>query len=285
MAVYSIRYQTENIYDSPVKEAYLNFLVIPLETENQHCTNLKISNSLSVNPQYGESLYGAKSVLFRIKGPFSSFKLSMEVTVEKETWNFPLLKNLPVEKERNILNDHYFKLKNEDFIIHTKLTDAEGIALPDETKILPHESVFQYVQRINAFVRGFLSYETNVTTPHTTVREIVELRKGVCQDYSHLFIAIMRLNFIPTRYVSGYLNQGREFIGATAMHAWVEVYIPETGWIGIDPTNNLFVNEHYIKVSHGSDYIDCMPVKGIYLSDGGGSTTYEVQIAEKHDNQ
>lgn len=285
MIVYTIRYHTENTYDSPVYEAYLNFLVIPLETEDQHCSGLIITNNLLALPQYSESLYGAKAILYRLIGPFSAFRLTMEIRVEKEEWVFPVLKSLTIEEEQKVLHDDYFKLKNEDYIIHTKLTDAGNIVLPQETSLLPNETVFMYTQRMNAFVQRFLVYQPNITTPHTTVREIVELRKGVCQDYAHLFIAIMRLNFIPVRYVSGYLNQGRDFIGAAAMHAWVEVFIPETGWIGIDPTNNLFVNEHYIKVAHGSDYLDCMPVKGVYRSDGGGTTMYKVNILEQHHHQ
>jgi transglutaminase-like putative cysteine protease len=59
------------------------------------------------------------------------------------------------------------------------------------------------------------------------------------------------------------------------------VYIPSAGWLGIDPTNNIFVNEHYIKVAHGCDYIDCTPVKGVYLSNSGGTTSYTVQITEQ----
>jgi transglutaminase-like putative cysteine protease len=281
MTVYNIRYQTVNNYNSPVNEAYLNFLIIPLESDDQHCVELSIKNNLNARAQYSDSLYGAKLALFHLTGNFTSFELSMDVRIEKREWNFPTFKNLSIEEERKILNDEVFKLTNDDFIIHTKLTEIEGVSFPTEIDLLYNETVFKYIQRINAFIQGFLSYEINTTTPQTTVREIVQQRKGVCQDYSHLFIAIMRNNAVPARYVSGYLNQGKQYIGASAMHAWVEVYIPETGWLGIDPTNNTFVNDNYIKVAHGSDYIDCMPVKGIYRSDSGGTTLYTVKITEQ----
>jgi hypothetical protein len=284
MIIYNIQYQTENTYECPVNEAYLNFLIMPLETDDQHCSNIVVNNSLSLNPHHSKSLYGANMMCYRLLGSFTSFSLTMNVQVEKRIGHFPVFKNISVEEEQKILLDDYFKLKNEDFIMHTKLTDAGGIELPKETMRLSHESIFKYVQRINTFVQSFLSYQTNVTDTKTSVREIVKLRKGVCQDYAHFFIAIMRLSLIPARYVSGYLSQGQGFIGAAAMHAWVEVYIPETGWIGIDPTNNRFVNESYIKVAHGSDYIDCMPVKGVYRSMAGGTTSYSVEIQEK-DNQ
>jgi hypothetical protein len=281
MTLYNIRYQTVNNYNSPVNEAYLNFLIIPEDTEDQHCSNLTITNSLNVKAQYSDSLYGAKAALFRLKGSFTSFELSMDVQVQKQAWHFPTFKNLTVEEEKKILHDDFFRLKNEDFVIQSKLTEIHHSLLPPQTELLPNEVVFKYVQRINSFLQGFLTYEVNATIPQTKVPEIIQLRKGVCQDYAHLFIAIMRHYSIPARYVSGYLNQGKHYIGAAAMHAWVEVYIPATGWLGIDPTNNIFVNDNYIKVAHGSDYIDCMPVKGIYLSNGGGTTLYTVNITEQ----
>jgi transglutaminase-like putative cysteine protease len=281
MALYNIRYETVNNYNSPVNEAYLNFLIIPQETEDQHCFNLNIESNHKAEAQFSETLYGAKAALFRLKGPFILFELTMTVQVEKLLWSFPTFKNISIGDERAILEDHIFKVKNKDFIIPTTLTEIDANQLPPETFIFPSETVFQYVQRINTFLQYFLSYEANVTTPTTRLPDIIQLRKGVCQDYSHLFIGIMRHNSIPVRYVSGYLNQGKQYIGAAAMHAWVEVYIPSTGWMGIDPTNNIFVNEHYIKVAHGCDYIDCTPVKGVYLSNSGGTTSYTVQITEQ----
>src|ERR1700677_1460872 len=110
MTVYNIRYETENNYNSPVNEAYLNFLIIPEETDEQHCFNLSISNSLKAKVQYNDSLYGSKGALFRLRGPFTSFNLSMNVSVEKESFSFPALKNLSVSDEKNILNDELFKL-------------------------------------------------------------------------------------------------------------------------------------------------------------------------------
>ena len=118
-----------------------------------------------------------------------------------------------------------------------------------------------------------------------TMREANEalgLKKGVCQDYAHIFIAMARANKIPARYVSGYLNQGKKFLGASFMHAWVEAYVPQLGWVGFDPTNNLLVDENFIKVSHGADYIDCTPVKGVIRrSSGETKSSYQVRVVEQ----
>ncbi len=91
----------------------------------------------------------------------------------------------------------------------------------------------------------------------------------------------MRKTGLPARYVSGYLNQGTEYRGSAFMHAWAEVMIPELGWTGFDPTNNLIVNNNYLKVSHGSDYSECGTLKGIVRSNGTNKTEYTVQVVEQ----
>src|SRR5690606_35595902 len=104
-------------------------------------------------------------------------------------------------------------------------------------------------------------------------------------DYTHIFIGMCRYNGIPACYVSGYLNQGMDFVGSTLMHAWVEAFIPGVGWVGFDPTNNLLVNEHYIKVSHGADYADCSPIKGVLKTNGENKTSYQVKVFSQQAQQ
>src|SRR5690606_3359672 len=134
----------------------------------------------------------------------------------------------------------------------------------------------------NKHTNKLLSYHKNITTVATTASEALKLKKGVCQDYAHLFIAFSRANRIPVRYVSGYLNQGKKFFGSSFMHAWVEVYIPALGWVGFDPTNNLLVDENYIKVAHGADYLDCAPIKGVLKSIGQESKSdYQVKVVQQ----
>jgi transglutaminase-like putative cysteine protease len=128
-----------------------------------------------------------------------------------------------------------------------------------------------------------LEFDPEPTNVHTTVCEAIELGKGVCQDFTHLFVAIARKNRIPCRYVSGYLNQGGNLIGSAAMHAWVEAFIPGNGWHGFDPTNNLLVDMNYIKTAHGVDYSDCSPIKGVLKTSGDNKTSYNVKVRPRSD--
>jgi transglutaminase-like putative cysteine protease len=140
------------------------------------------------------------------------------------------------------------------------------------------KSIYENLLELNHWVYIQIYFKTGVTNIDSLLNDIIENRHGVCQDFSHLFIAISRLNNVPTRYVSGYLHQGDGFFGDSQMHAWAEAFIPTIGWIGFDPTNNLLANHNHIKVSYGKDYNDCTPLKGIVYSQGKNETKYSVEV-------
>jgi transglutaminase-like putative cysteine protease len=103
---------------------------------------------------------------------------------------------------------------------------------------------------------------------------------GVCQDFAHLMLSICRRQQIPSRYVSGYLYTGiggNDLVSGDASHAWIECLLPGGHWIGFDPTNNLVVNDKYIKVQHGRDYSDVPPLRGIYR----GASAQELDVIVK----
>jgi transglutaminase-like putative cysteine protease len=102
---------------------------------------------------------------------------------------------------------------------------------------------------------------------HSSVQDCLATSAGVCQDFSHLLLSVLRMRGLPARYVSGYLVSGTDLervIGGQASHAWVQVYIPETGWIGLDPTSGSFNESRHILIARGRDYGDVPPVRGVY---------------------
>lgn len=124
-------------------------------------------------------------------------------------------------------------------------------------------------------------YDPRATSVATPVAEAFRLRRGVCQDFAHLAIACLRAQGLPARYVSGYLltrpREGAErLLGADASHAWLAVWIPERGWVDLDPTNDLVVGEEHVTVAWGRDYGDVAPVSGTLF--GGGRHTVEVAV-------
>jgi transglutaminase-like putative cysteine protease len=134
---------------------------------------------------------------------------------------------------------------------------------------------------LNSHLFHLLEYSPESTDVNTPIEDILKIRKGVCQDFAHLFISVCRQNKIAARYVSGYLNQGAGFTGASQLHAWVEVLIPELGWIGFDSTNNLLADHHYIKIAHGTDYRDCSPIIGVLESTGNQKSIHSVTVTNQ----
>jgi transglutaminase-like putative cysteine protease len=132
------------------------------------------------------------------------------------------------------------------------------------------------------YIHRHFTYAPAATTVHTHMREVLRLRRGVCQDFAHVLIGICRSLKIPTRYVSGYLYNGPadRLRGAQATHAWAEVYIPGRGWLGLDPTNGGQPDGRYVKVAVGRDYGDVSPLRGTYRGTSQRRMTVEVQVNE-----
>lgn len=134
---------------------------------------------------------------------------------------------------------------------------------------------------LTARVHADFEYDPTATTVSTPVHEVWERRRGVCQDFAHLQIAMLRSLGLAARYVSGYLRTipppGRErLVGADASHAWVSVYCGAAGWIDFDPTNDCIPGPDHVTLAIGRDYADVTPVQGVFV--GGGTHTLEVSV-------
>jgi transglutaminase-like putative cysteine protease len=122
----------------------------------------------------------------------------------------------------------------------------------------------QQVQAVGAYIAKRFEYRKNVTTYDSTTEDFLAIGAGVCQDFAHLMLGLLRLRGIPCRYVSGYLHVERKKLEPSQSHAWVEVHSPGSGWVPFDPTHNRAVDERYVVVGHGRHYDDVPPNKGIY---------------------
>lgn len=280
MLNYTITYETDNQYEQPVNGAVYQCLVLPSDVLGQELVNKKITHNTGAEVMFSENPFGFRLFRVRIKEPFQHFNLRMTCHVKKASVNpFELHSNLSGEQQWKKYNSLAFKVAHCFFIKQTTRTYLEKNDVP---AVLRQEmlsiSPFEWLQQLNTGVYNFLSYHPEATNVYTTAREAIKGRNGVCQDYAHIFIGIARMNGIPARYVSGYIHQGVGFSGDSQMHAWVEVFIPEEGWKGFDPTNNVLVDHNYVKVAHGTDYDVCSPFRGVLSTMGGQSTSHTVQV-------
>ncbi len=134
--------------------------------------------------------------------------------------------------------------------------------------------VLEAARELNTLIHREFAFDTAATHPATPLEEFIQIKRGVCQDFAHLAVAVLRAAGLPGRYVSGYLltnpppGQPRQ-VGADASHAWFSAYAPGAGWADYDPTNDTLCNENHITTAHGRDYSDVSPVRGTVV--GGGS--------------
>jgi transglutaminase-like putative cysteine protease len=119
-------------------------------------------------------------------------------------------------------------------------------------------------------------YDRRATTVSTPVDEVLDSKRGVCQDFAHLMIACLRSLRLPARYISGYVRTGGDFAGEEASHAWVSVWCPVFGWQDFDPTNDVMPRGEHFTIAWGRDYSDVTPVKGVAL--GGGEQVISVSV-------
>ena len=140
----------------------------------------------------------------------------------------------------------------------------------------PGRPILLCAQELMTKLHTELMYAPGATTIATPVTEVLEIRRGVCQDFAHLMIACLRSRGLAARYVSGYV---RSLVGSAASHAWVAVYTPPFGWLELDPTNDTMVGTDHIAVAWGRDFGDVSPLRGIILGGGAHRLTVDVQVA------
>ena len=138
-------------------------------------------------------------------------------------------------------------------------------------------SIGEQVLSVGTYIQKNFEYRKNVTAYDSTTEDFLKISGGVCQDFAHLMLGLLRLREIPCRYVSGYLHIERKKREPSQSHAWVEFHSPSAGWVPFDPTHNRPVDDRYVVVGHGRHYDDVPPNKGIYR--GIAKETLKAEVA------
>jgi transglutaminase-like putative cysteine protease len=153
--------------------------------------------------------------------------------------------------------------------------------LAKQLDVVRRDDPLMVVRELNRQVYEYFEYVPQSTRVDSPIDEAIASRKGVCQDFAHTMIALLRHIGIPARYVSGYLYRGREDHDRStpdASHAWVEVLLPYLNWVGFDPTNNLIASNRHIRTAVGRDYADVPPTHGVFRGKSGSELFVAVQV-------
>lgn len=192
----------------------------------------------------------------------------------------PFIHRIDYSPEMNVI--FHSQLFAEHYMAYLSNT-AYTYITPEQMELVDRElgamtNPVQYAIDVTEYVFDHFTYDGESTTVTTKASESFDLKKGVCQDITHVMLGILRSKNIPARYVSGYLYVGEDsaLVGDAASHAWVEFMVPGIGWVGLDPTNNVEALENHIRVGVGRDYNDVSPVQGVYR---GGSQSLDVKVS------
>lgn len=138
------------------------------------------------------------------------------------------------------------------------------------------------LRRLTTAMYEHFDYAPQSTTVDTPIAEAITAGRGVCQDFAHITLGLLRGVGVPCRYISGYLfhrSDGHDRSSVDATHAWIEALLPDLGWVGFDPTNNLQAGERHIRTAVGRDYADVTPTRGVYKGKAESELAVSVQVA------
>jgi transglutaminase-like putative cysteine protease len=278
---FNVSHLTRYSYSKPVLSSYNESRLTPRSLPGQTI----LSSHYQIHPKPDEmvrrlDIYGNIVYYFTIQQYHQSLSVKAVCEVEVNESEFNRSETLAESWEitgRKLSNGNH-----KDWLLARQFTlDSPHVAISPELldyarpSFSPNRSIIMVVTDLMNRIYQDFKFDTDVTNVATSLKELLRVRRGVCQDFAHLAIGCLRSMRFAARYVSGYIETipppGKpKLVGVDASHAWVSVFIPDHGWIDFDPTNNLLHVNRHITLAWGRDFSDVTPLKGVI--DGGGRT-------------
>ena len=281
MPEFEIQHITRYIYESPVRDSANQIILYPIKDDYQEV--LKQELSITGNPIVDTHIdyYGNEVGSFTLSEPHIELTINSKILVNTRHRTLPLSDIFP-EHQWDDLKRLQFMVPYIDFLKQEYFEGIDELRSIVDKNWIHGDTPYQVALRFCQYVYDNFEYIKGVTTVETTLDEIWKLKAGVCQDFAHMLMEMLRMVQIPARYVSGYICTSKSYMrGEGATHAWAEAYIPEYGWLGIDPTNNCVANETHVRLAVGRNFSDCSPVNGVYK----GSSNHKLEVAVSVDQE
>lgn len=277
---YRVRHITTYSYDDDVTGSYGQFHLRPRDLDWQQC----VAHEVEVNPEPSDlfrhvDLYGNTKSYFHVIEPHTELVVTATSVLEIDppAYDAEALAQ-PWEECRPLVPDTVAARDPDawratDFVFASTMVDIPpGIREYADRSFTPGRPIGESVTELMHRVYADFTYKSGSTTVSTRVAELLEKKTGVCQDFTHFMVSGLRSLGLAGRYVSGYLATrpppGKpRLVGADASHAWVGCWIPGTGWMYLDPTNNRLIDASHATVAWGRDYADVTPVKGVIFTE------------------
>ena len=278
---YFVKHRTAYEYPEPVTLCHERGFLSPRPTPSQSV----VAHGIQVTPEpllHTQHLdrFGNTSLYVEIHYPHTHFEVVKDAVVDVawpevdvdglDEWTLASARRAIAGNPTMRLDRGMFALPSKHVAIPSRLGDYTDSILDPSLRF--GEALIELTKGI----RRDFAYRPGVTSVRTTVDELLDLRAGVCQDFAHLGIAILRSLGIPARYVSGYIETlappGKEKLeGSDASHAWISVLAPDGTWVDVDPTNSQFADSRYIVTAWGRDFADVSPLRGVVVTQASTS--------------
>jgi transglutaminase-like putative cysteine protease len=263
MPLFKIQHITKYTYDRLIQESMNEIRIFPLESPDQHVLEQELVITGNPELQVFFDYWGNKTGTFNLLPPHRELVINSRLVVrtpESADLRINFISSfyeLPDQLTGNLI---MLELIRPDAInAQSQILDIISLVRGQE------DSVAITIKNCSDYIFEQFKYIRGITNIETTIDEILVQRAGVCQDFAHILLQVLRTMNIPSRYVSGYICPHRSGLrGEGATHAWVEAWIPGSGWTGIDPTNKVWVTNNHVKLAVGRNFTDCSPARGSF---------------------
>ncbi|BBF91917.1 transglutaminase family protein [Blastochloris tepida] len=264
-----ISHETRYRYEQPVNGLIQILRLAPRNHNGQYVVDWRVEVSADCRLERHEDAFGNLTDTFSVHGHIDQLNVLVAGEVETEDTNGVVrgtVERLPVS----------LFLRETDLTRADPAIEAFALDIAGSSEPAPLSRLHALLTRLN----DDMVYDRDPTHAATTAAEAFALKRGVCQDITHIFIATARRLGIPTRYIGGYYFSGSDGDEAEASHAWAEAFVPDLGWIGFDATNGICITDAHVRVAMGLDYLGAAPVRGSRRGGAGESLTVEVHVGQ-----
>ena len=276
---FAIRFLTDYRYDGPVTDNLNALRVQPATTATQRVDDFGVRVDPQTRLHQHLDYYGTTVIEFGISKPHEHMSIDVRARVATKAPPEP-----PASSWAAVEGDGY-RAAAVEFLLPAP-GEPDDLRVDEMVGLVRDDTPLGALERVVQVIPDRFEYRAGVTYVGSTIQDLLRAGAGVCQDFAHLALVLLRRNGIAARYVSGYLwapPEGDEDADSAEVetHAWLEALLPGDGepvWVGVDPTNRCLAGEHYVKIGHGRHYQDVPPVKGVYRGTAGAKLDASVRM-------
>jgi transglutaminase-like putative cysteine protease len=291
---YHLVHVTDFLYDGPVSDSYNEVRLQPIDDDKQSCISFRLTTSPASRSTAHRDAFGNWVHQFCVLQEHRHLAVQAESVVLSHNSSSGRTATISLSEfdgmDEDVQDDFFDFVAPSGYV--PRMPQLQGFV--DRAQEESDGTVAGFAQAASTLVHECFRYVKGATQVHSSIVNSLALGAGVCQDFAHLTLGILRMRGLPGRYVSGYLvpkpitdtAAGMEqVIGGQASHAWVEVYVPTLGWVPLDPTLGSPVGLRHIRVAYGRDYGDVPPVRGIYKGHAGQRLSVDVRMRPVLDDE